>query len=70
MPIKSLWNIRPRKYGLFEGEHGLYYGQDLIALFKKEDVARRVLVLLITAGDKMEFTNLGGLELKPYDPTI
>ena len=70
MPIKTLWNIRKRDHGLFEGEHELRYGQDLVALFKREDLARRVLVLLITAGDRMEFTSLGGLEFKPYKPEV
>jgi len=52
MPTKSLWNIKPRPR--VTGNWNLYYGQDYIARFNDEDVARRVLVLLITAGDKME----------------
>ena len=66
MPIKSLWNIRR---GLINTEaKRLYYGMDHVASFECEILARRVLTLLITAGDTMEFTDLGDLELKIFIP--
>ena len=46
------WNIKPR--ARTPGNWNLYYGQDYIGHFNDEDVARRVLALLITAGDTME----------------
>ena len=67
MPSKSLWNIRLIREG-YVPKWGLFYGQDLVGEFEYEEMARRVMVLLITAGDKMILSKYGGLEFKPYKP--